>query len=159
MFIWKTSSILQQIKQHLPSVYDEIIKVQPLWKTQELKKAIASAYERTASISIDYGVLEKSDQVCTVEGDFGWNDIGTWAAIHGVSDKDTDNNVLQGDVVAVDSKDVFVYSPDKLVAVVGLNDIVIVETSDALLVCSKEKAQDVKRVVDLLEADGRREFL
>ncbi len=159
MFIWKTSSILQQIRQHLPGVYESIIKVQPFWKTEELKQAIASAYDRTESVSIDYGVLEKSDNVITVQGDFGWNDIGSWSAIHGISEKDKDNNVLQGDVVAIDSRDVFVYSPEKLVAVVGLENIVIVETSDALLVCSKEKAQDVKKIVDLLEKTGRDSFL
>ncbi len=159
MFVWKASTILNEIKEHLPDAFANIIKVQPLWDRTEVQEEIATAYKKTESISIDYGVLEKSKNVFTIKGDFGWNDIGSWSAIHDILKKNRDSNALRGDVVSVDSNNVLVYSPGKLTAVVGLKDIVVVETDDALLVCAKDKAQDVKKVVDLLEKAGRENYL
>ena len=159
MFVWKASAILNEIKKHLPEIYSSIVNVEPLWDTPEVGAAIASAYEKIESISIDYGVMEKSGNVLTLKGDFDWNDIGSWSAIHDISEKDKDSNTLRGDVISVDSKDVLVYSPKKLTAVVGLRDVIVVETDDALLVCAMDKAQDVRKVVDMLEKRGRKEYL
>jgi mannose-1-phosphate guanylyltransferase len=159
MFVWKVSAILNEIKEHLPEIYSNIVSVETLWETPKVKEAIASAYEKIKSVSIDYGVMEKSDNVLTLKGDFDWNDIGSWSAIHDISKKDEDSNEMRGDVISVDSKDVLVYSPKKLTAVVGLRDVIVVETDDALLVCAMDKAQDVRKVVDILEKKGRKEFL
>lgn len=92
-------------------------------------------------------------------GDFGWNDIGGWSAIYGIPNKDSLGNALRGDIIAIAAERVFAYSTKKLAAIVGLKDIIVVETDDALLVCSKDKAQDVKRVVDLLEQQKKNEYL
>jgi mannose-1-phosphate guanylyltransferase len=159
MFIWKASVILEEINKYLPAVYSNIIKVKELWDTPEIEKAIESAYSKTDSISIDYGVLEKSDNVFTLKGLFGWNDIGSWSAVHDISQKDKNSNTLRGDVICLDSKNITVYSPEKLTAVVGLKDIIIVNTDDALLVCAKNSAQDVKKVVEQLDENGRNEYL
>jgi mannose-1-phosphate guanylyltransferase len=159
MFVWRVSVILQELKKLLPETYRHIVKVKPYCNTPEIEKAIAKAYDKIESISIDYGVMEKSDNVFTLKGDFDWNDIGNWSAIHDISIKDKDFNVLRGDVVAIESNGVLVYSPKKLTAIVGLEDIIIVETDDALLVCSRDKAQDVRKVVDVLEKSGRREYI
>lgn len=159
MFIWKASAILSALKEHLPDIYSTLLPVEKCWGTSALKDAIETAYQNIAAVSIDYGVMEKSNNVYTMRGDFGWNDIGSWSAMYDISDKDFDGNSLRGDVVSLDSHNMLVYSPKKLTAIVGLQDIIIVETDDALLVCAREKAQDVKKIVDVLEKRGKRELL
>jgi mannose-1-phosphate guanylyltransferase len=130
-----------------------------MWGTPAIDAAIAEAYGRVQPISIDYGVMEKADEVYTLPGDFGWNDIGSWSAIYDISPQDSAGNALRGDVIAVDSENCMVYSPKKLTAIVGLKDIVVVETDDALLVVPRDRAQDVRSIVDELEKRGRKELL
>jgi mannose-1-phosphate guanylyltransferase len=159
MFVWKAATILAEIKTYLPEVYDKLLPVQPLLGTPEAQTAIDAAYAAIEGISIDYGVLEKSSRVATFKGDFGWSDVGSWSAVYDISDKDAQGNVLQGNVISIDAERNLVYAPEKLTAVVGLKDIVVVETADALLVCSRDQAQDVKKVVELLEQKGKKEYL
>jgi mannose-1-phosphate guanylyltransferase len=159
MFIWKTSVILDAVKRHLPAMYDLLFPLKDLWGTSAIDAAIADAYGKVQPISIDYGVMEKADEVYTLPGDFGWNDIGSWSAIYDISAQDSAGNALRGDVIAVDSNNCMVYSPKKLTAIVGLKDIVVVETDDALLVVPRDRAQDVRWIVDELEKQGRKQLL
>jgi mannose-1-phosphate guanylyltransferase len=103
--------------------------------------------------------MEKSSRVAILKGDFGWSDVGSWSAIYDIAEKDAQGNIAHGDVIAVDARGNLVYSPKKLTAVVGLDNVVIVETEDALLVCAKDKSQDVKKVVDELEQQGKKKYL
>ena len=159
MFIWKASVILDAVKKHLPAMHDLLFPLKDIWGTPSITAAIAEAYGKVQAISIDYGVMEKADEVYTLVGDFGWNDIGSWSAIYDISAKDSSGNALRGDVIAVESENCMVYSPDKLIAIVGLKDIVVVETDDALLVVPRDRAQDVRRIVEELELQGRKELL
>jgi mannose-1-phosphate guanylyltransferase len=159
MFIWKAAIILDEIKTCLPELYAELAAVAPQLGTPQEQQAIDGAYRAIEGISIDYGVMEKSRRAAVLKGDFGWSDVGSWSAIYNIAKKDMQGNVTQGDVVAIEAKGTLVYSPKKLTAVVGLDNIVIVETDDALLVCAKDKAQDVKKVVDELERQGKKEYL
>ena len=120
---------------------------------------IERAYASVRSISIDFGVLEKAACVLAVRGDFGWNDIGSWSAVYDACTEDDNQNVLRGDVYTVDARRCLVQATGKTIAVVGLDDVVIVETADALLVCRRDRAQDVRRVVEQLEKQGRTELL
>jgi mannose-1-phosphate guanylyltransferase len=159
MFVWKVETILKNIKRFLPETYREIMNLSDCFDTPDFDKSLKQAYEMIESISIDYGVLEKADSVLTIKGDFGWNDIGSWTAIHDISEKDKDNNVLIGDIISVDSSDSLVYNKKKLTAIVGIKDVYVVETDDALLICSKDKVQDVRKVVDELEKKGKFKYL
>jgi len=159
MFVWKASTILAEIKTFLPDVYNKLLPVQPLLGTPEAQKAIDAAYAAIEGISIDYGVMEKSARVVTLKGDFGWSDVGSWSAVYDISDKDAQGNVIHGNVISIDADRNLIYASEKLTAVVGLKDIVVVETADALLVCSRDQAQDVKKVVDLLEQKGMKKLL
>jgi mannose-1-phosphate guanylyltransferase len=107
--------------------------------------------------SIDYAVMEQTAEAVVVPLDAGWNDIGTWAALWDIADTDDDDNVLIGDVVVVDTSGSYVRSTSRLVTVVGLDDVVVVETPDAILVSSREHAQQVRRIVEYLEANERPE--
>jgi mannose-1-phosphate guanylyltransferase len=159
MFIWKAATILEEIKAGLPEMYNTLAAVVPDLCTAQAQLAVDVAYQTIEGISIDYGVMEKSVRAVILKGDFGWSDVGSWSAIYDISGKDAQENVVSGDVIAVDARGSFIYSPKKLTAVVGLDNIVIVETDDALLVCAKDKAQNVKKVVDMLEQQGKKEYL
>lgn len=159
MFVWKVETILKNIERFLPETYKEITNISDCFDKPDFDIFLKQAYEKIESISIDYGVLEKADSVLTIKGDFGWNDIGSWAAIHDISEKDKDNNVLIGDIISIDSSDTLVYNKNKLTAIVGIKDVYVVETDDALLICSKDKVQDVRKVVDELEKKGKFKYL
>lgn len=117
----------------------------------------ATAWAACPSDSIDYAVMEKADRVAVVPVDMGWSDIGNWDALHALVDGDQDGNVVRGDAIVIDSRDCLIRSEGPLIATVGLDDVTIVATADAVLVVARGRAQDVKRVVDRLKADGRLE--
>ncbi len=159
MFVWRASTILAEIKTFLPDIYNKLLPIQSLFGTPDAQKAIDAAYAAIEGISIDYGVMEKSTKVVTLKGNFGWSDVGSWSAVYDISEKDAQGNVIQGNVISIDAERNLIYAPEKLTAVVGLKDIVVVETADALLICSKDQAQDVKKVVDALEQKGMKKYL
>ena len=159
MFIWKAATILEEIKSCLPEMYNTLAAVVPDLGTAQAQLAVDVAYQTIEGISIDYGVMEKSTRAVILKGDFGWSDVGSWSAIYDISGKDAQENVVSGDVIAVDARGNLICSPKKLTAIVGLDNIIVVETEDALLVCAKDKAQEVKKVVDILEQQGKKEYL
>jgi len=159
MFVWKTSVILKNFRRFLPRLYRNIEMLEPSLDTPEEKEAVEAIYPLLPSISIDYGVMERSDEVVVIPGDFGWNDVGSWDSLGSVFPPDENGNITKGDFVDIETRNSIIYSNSRFVAAVGLENMIVVETSDALLVCSKEKAQDVKKVVEYLDKMGRKELL
>ena len=121
--------------------------------------AVRSVYPGLPSVSIDVGVLEKSERVACLPVSFKWDDVGSWTALDRILARGEGGNVAHGTHISIDTKDTLVYSPRKLVATVGVRDLIVVETEDALLVCHKDRAQDVRRVVDQLKARRMTEYL
>jgi len=158
MFIWSASAILDQIKQHLPDLYEGLIKIESALGKESESKTVEKVYQSIQAESIDFGVMEKSKDVVLLKGDFGWNDIGSWAAMEQIWPKDKDSNFLDAKVLSIESSGNIIHSTKKMVAVIGLEDIVIIETEDALLVCKKERAPDVRRVVEELKKRGLEEL-
>jgi mannose-1-phosphate guanylyltransferase len=161
MFIWKASAILKEIERCLPDLNAGLMKIKDAMGTSKEAVVVPKVYQGLASISIDYGVMEKADNVLMIPGDFGWSDVGSWDALWEISAKDNQGNALQGGGSAIftDTEGALVYSPKKLVAVVGVKDLIIVETADALLICKKGRSQDVKKVVEALEAAKKKKYL
>ena len=159
MFIWKVSTILDEINRLLPNLYKGLLKIEDAIGTDREKDVIGEVYQEIAPISIDYGVMEKADGTLLVKGDFGWSDVGSWNALWKVWDKDENGNAARGPFIGVDSSNSLVYSPDKLVALVGVEDLVVVETADSILVCKRTGSQDVKKLVDMLEEKNMKEYL
>ena len=159
IFIAKTSTMLKEIEEHLPHNYQGLVKIRASLGTDEASGMINSVYKEMEAISIDYGVIEKSKHVFMIQGNFGWNDVGSWPSAAQYWPKDSKNNAFIGDVIDLDSSECIVYSPKKPVALLGVKDLVIVEDEDALLVCKKERAQDVKKLVEMLKSKGRDEIL
>ena len=159
MFVWKTSVILKSFKRFLPRLYRNMEKIEKYIGTSEEKDIVEKTYPTLQSISIDYGVMERSAEVVVIPGDFGWNDVGCWDSLGSVFPPDENGNITKGDFIDIETRNSIIYSNSRLIAAVGLEDMIVVETGDALLVCPKNKAQDVKKVVEQLKKIGREELL
>jgi mannose-1-phosphate guanylyltransferase len=161
MFIWKTSVILREICRWLPDLYAGLIEIDKVLGTAKEKLTVPRVYNKLASISIDYGIMEKADNVFMLRGDFGWNDVGSWDALWEISPKDVKGNCVLNDsrTIFEDTEGSLVYNPQRLTAIIGVKDLIIVETKDALLICKKGRSQDVKKIVEKLEAEKQKKYL
>lgn len=155
MFIWKASTILQEINDKLPEIYDGLMEINRGINTPNYQRIVEEAYRRFRGISIDVGVMQQSDNVYVIPADMGWNDVNSWETVYEISLKDKNANSTEcAELVNIDSRKCYVYSPEKVVALVGVDNLIVVDTGDALLVCKKSAAQDVKEVVDYLKKKG-----
>ncbi len=159
MFVWKTSVILDYFEKLLPDIYECLLEIEDAIGTEKEQETIERVYPTIPKISIDYGIMEKADNVLMLDGDFGWSDVGSWDALDTLYETDENNNVVYGEQIHIGSKNCIAYGKDKLIATIGLEDIIIVETDDAILVCDKGKAQDVKKIVEILQEQGKEEYL
>lgn len=159
IFVWKASTILQKYEEFLPDVYHCLQQLAESFGRDDEKEVIENIYPLIPSISVDYGIMEKCNDIMVVPGEFGWNDVGSWDTFGVLHEPDDNGNVALGNVMAFDTENSTIYSSGRLVSVVGVKNLVVVETPDAVLVCSKENAQDVKKVVDALKKKGREDLL
>ncbi|PWN05944.1 mannose-1-phosphate guanylyltransferase [Rhodohalobacter mucosus] len=159
MFIWKTSAILEAIKEYLPEIF---ILTEELMMSDCSKEDLDEFYTACPSISIDYGIMEKAEKVHVVPGDFEWNDVGSWTAVHELSPKDENGNAAGGALTSIqDSVNNLIHTQsNKLIALVGVENLAVVETDNAILVVNLKEAQGVKKVVeDLRNNPDRERFL
>ena len=159
MFIWRADNILSQIQLHLPDAHEAFEPLKKALGTPEEHDALVKSFQSCPRISIDYGVMERAENVYVVPGSFGWSDVGDWRAVYGLSDKNEHGNAVHGNVIMHDSSRCLVQSNDRLVVLVGIHDAMVVDTKDAVLICNTESAQQVKNVVDYLHAHQLEEFV
>lgn len=159
MFIWKASVILDLIAEFMPELYDGLSQIRPTLGTAGYEEAVARVYRAQKSVSIDYGVMEHAANVYVIKGDFTWNDVGSWEEVYQLSAKDDHGNAVTGDSVLIDTAESMVYAPGKTVALIGVRDLVVVDTGDGLLICHRHRVQDVKKVTDELKQRGKNELL
>ena len=156
MFLFRASRFLEELKHHDVDIYDTCLLALERSKREGTQIAIDPAtFACCPDNSIDYAVMEKTSRACVVPLAAGWNDVGSWSSIWEVHDKDAAGNVTKGDVVIEDSRNCLIHGNGKLVSVLGLDDIVVVETKDAMMVAHKDRVQDVKKLVSKLDAQGR----
>ena len=158
MFLFRASRFLEELKKHDPDIYDTCLLT--LERSQQDADTVTideATFACCPDNSIDYAVMEKTQLACVVPMSAGWSDVGSWSSIWDVHQKDQNGNVLKGDVIAEDSRNCLVHGNGKLVTVLGLEDIVVVETKDAMMVAHKDKVQDVKKLVSKLDAQERSE--
>jgi mannose-1-phosphate guanylyltransferase len=153
IFAWRVTDILRELRAHLPGL------VERLERALGRRGGLARAYRGLASISIDHGVLERAAKVAVVRARFPWSDVGSWAAVEPLWRANGGANSVRGRALPVDSRGCVVDSPTRLVALLGVDDLVVVDTPDALLVCRKDRAQDVRLVVDELRRRGLERYL
>lgn len=159
MFIWKASTILKKFETLLPDIYAYLKEIGDAMGTDMEQEVLDRIYPVIPKISIDYGIMERSSDVIVLEGDFGWNDVGSLDMLHIMKEADGNGNVLYGNQINIDTHNCISYGTNQLIATIGVNNLIIVQSKDAILVCDKERAQDVKNVVDLLKEQGREEYL
>ena len=159
MFVWKASVILEEIAAYLPDVHALVEEMRKRWEKEPWQQVVHREFGRMPSVSIDYGVLEHSSRVRLVPCDIGWSDVGSWDAVYEISTKDGSGNVVEGNVLAAGCKNSLLRSEHRLLAGVGLEDIVVVETADAVLLVKRGESQRVREVVEALKARGGSEHI
>jgi len=159
MFIWRAATILEEIRLQQPVLFHGIDEIGRLIQERASRQAMDDVYRTLPSISIDTGVMERSKRAAIVPVSFQWSDVGSWGSLDEVTPKNKSGNVVVGRVVDVDSHRTIIYGDRRLVATIGLADMVVVDTPDATLVCPKSRAQDVKQLVDILKRQRAPEHL
>ena len=160
MFVWRASVILAEIERYLPAVHKVTGEILAESRAgMPFQQAVEKHFAAMPAISIDYGVLERSDRVSLIPCDIGWNDVGSWQAVHEIADKDENGNALQGNVIAVDCRNSLIRAEKRLVAAIGLEDLCVVETADAVLISKSDQTQRVREVVDRLHEKGATEHV
>ena len=158
MFAFKAGVFLRELQKFNPQMLDVCKKAFSAAKSDlDFTRLDKALFSTCPSDSIDYAVMEKTDIAAVIPLDAGWNDVGSWSALWDVTTKDSDGNAIKGDVLTVDTSNSFIHSSSKLVAVIGVQDLVVVETDDAVMIASKDRVQDVKAIVDQLKAQKRDE--
>ena len=164
IFIWRADAILMAIEKHMPGLYRGLARIEKSMGTGRSEKVTKSVFALLKPESIDYGVLEpasqrgeKANKVAVVPSDMKWSDVGSWHALDNVLPVDSDNNIRKGNLISIDNKNSILYCGTRLVSAIGLNDIIIVDTPDATLICPKSRAQDVRQVVDILKKKKAKE--
>ncbi|HWS01268.1 MAG TPA: mannose-1-phosphate guanylyltransferase [Prolixibacteraceae bacterium] len=147
IFVFKVSVFLESVRKHSPGLYGDLMRIKERIGTEQFVTSLDEIYRKVEPISIDYGVLEKADNVFLVQGDFVWNDLGSWEEVYKYAQKDENQNAAKGQVILLDTKNSYVYAPDSLVAVVGLEDVIVVQEGDTILVCKRDRAEAIKQVV------------
>lgn len=159
MFVWKVSSILENMKKFVPDTYDGLQEIKECIGTDSYENNLVRIFSDFTSISIDYAIMEKAEHIFTVSGSFGWDDVGSWLALERIKKSNEYGNVVSGNVITVDSKNCIIEGTRKLIATVGISDLVIVDTEDATLVCQKNATNEIKKVIENLKICNRNEYL
>ncbi|MEO6665982.1 MAG: mannose-1-phosphate guanylyltransferase/mannose-6-phosphate isomerase [Nitrospiria bacterium] len=159
MFVCRAALILEEIRAHAPGVADGAERIAAAMKAGVEGSRLTALYEAVESVSIDYAVMERTTRAAVIPAELGWSDVGSWAALDDVAEKDERANVISGRVLDLGSERSILYAHDRLVATIGLRDLIVVDTPDATLVCAKDRAQDVRQIVDLLETQRAQEHV
>ena len=159
MFVWKVSTILNNFKKLLPESYAALMKIKESVGTADEEAVLNKEFMNLEAESVDYAIMEKADNIYIIPGNFGWDDIGSWLAVGRIKKTDDDNNVVNGNVVTVNTKNCVIEGADKLIATVGLRDMVVVDTKDATLISTKENAGEIKKVLAKLRETGKNQYL
>lgn len=154
MFIWRNDVIRAMIGKHIPSLAEGLVEIEDSLGTEHYPQKVEEVYEKLPKVSIDYGVMEQADNVLVIPCDFGWDDIGCWTALDRYMEKDEDGNILQGQGVLLNTTNTSIVSPDRPVALIGVEDLIVVNSHDSLLICHKSQAQEIKKVVQALRDNG-----
>lgn len=160
MFVWSIPTILSLFEKHLPVIYERLLKIRDAIGTESEHAVLHREYEQMQRISVDYGIMEKLDDILVIPGDFGWNDVGSWTTVHELSERDEFGNSVKGLHLGIDTRDSLIMGREgKIIATIGVDNLIVVDTEGALLICSKERAQDVKKIVDSLKESKLDEYL
>ena len=159
MFLWRVDVILEEIKTHLPELHEGLMKLDRVLGADKFLSTLELVYGMIRGISIDYGIMEKAQNVFVIKGKFGWSDVGSWDEVYRITEKDENGNCTSGQVILKDTSNSLVYSNDRVIATIGVEDVIVISTEDAVLICKKGKSQEVKEIVDHLKRHQLDDYL
>lgn len=159
MFIWRVVDVMAEFRWQMLRLYEQLTEIDAALGTPQEREVLERVWQDVENQTIDYGIMEGARNVAVIPVDIGWSDVGSWATLLDILPGDEDGNVVTGEHLSLDTKRTLVYSPHRLVATMGLEDMIVVDAGDALLVCPKNRAQDVKKIVDMLKAQGKDSYL
>uniref|UniRef100_UPI003217A954 mannose-1-phosphate guanylyltransferase n=1 Tax=uncultured Draconibacterium sp. TaxID=1573823 RepID=UPI003217A954 len=161
LFVFKVSVFLKAVEEFAPELYADLRKIQADLGNPTYEQTLDTIYRAVKGISVDYGIMEHAKNIFLVEGNFDWNDLGSWESVYLTDEKKDENgNAGSGETILIDTKNSYVYSDNKnLIAVVGLDDVIVVQDGNTTLVCKREKAEDIKYIVEQLKAKSNTQYL
>lgn len=159
MFVWKVSSILMNFSQFMPDTCNGLIKIRDTISTADYDAVLEKEFSSFQSESIDYGIMEKAKDIFILPGTFGWDDVGSWLAVERFKKSNEFGNIVNGNIITINTKNCIIEGSKKLIATVGLENLVIVDTEDATLICDKNNAGEIKKVLENLKICNRNEYL
>jgi mannose-1-phosphate guanylyltransferase len=159
MFIFRADVILKEMEKQLPDLYHAMKKIEKAIHSSNYQKILEQVFAEIKSISIDYGIMEKANNVFVIKADLKWSDLGSWDEVYRLRTKDKNNNAIIGDTYIKDSNNNLIMSSKGFVGVIGADDLIIINTKDGLLVCKKDRTQEVKEIVDYLKRKGLSDYI
>jgi len=159
MFIWRVDVILDEIKNLMPDLYEGLVEIEKSLSSKNFKDKLKTIYAQLKKISIDYGIMEKSTKVYLTKGTFNWSDVGSWEEVYQLTEKNENGNAAIGKVYTHGVNDSYIYSPGKVTAVIGVDNLIVINHEDTVLICRRDKAQDVKEIVEYLKMNKMDEYL
>ncbi len=159
LFTWQVSTILEAFARYMPDTFEKLQVMASAIGTDREQETLNRVWPTLENQTIDYGIMERAERVAVVPADFGWSDVGTWNALFELMAADSERNVVVGDHVGVDTRGSFIYTDGRLIATIGVEDLIVVDVDDAVLICPRDRAQDVKALVDRLQREKRTDVL
>ena len=159
MFIFRLDTMMEEMKRSMPDLYKSLEVLEGKMMSKDFNKVLHEVYHKIKSVSIDYGVMEKSANVHTIKSDFGWNDVGAWDEVYNISEKNGNGNVVKGPSKTIDSNNNMIISEGKFTALIGVEDLLVVDTEHGLLICKRGESQKVKEIVDHLKKNNLEQYL
>jgi mannose-1-phosphate guanylyltransferase len=150
---------LEEFERHMPALYASLVEIEQAIGAPDEEARFQQAWGSIETQTIDYGVMEKAGRVAVLPVDIGWSDVGSWSAVYDVMPHDAQDNAVVGEHLAVDTTRSLIYSPHRVIATVGLEDMIIVDTGDVLLICPRSRSQDVRRLVEMARERGLERYL
>lgn len=163
MYVWSAQALQDAFEKYMPEMFTLTEKL-PEMSAADFHKSLPDIYAKAQSISIDYAISEKADNLVLIPGDFGWNDVGDWKVVFDLGKKDLAGNVVTGDgevahTLAINSHNNLIHANGRLISLIGVNDMIVVDTDEILLIVPKDRSQDVKKIVERLKEEGKKEYL
>ena len=159
MFVWKVSSILENMKTFMPKTMNGLNIIKDSIGTETQEEVLEREFANLESVSVDYGIMEKADHIYIIPGAFGWDDVGSWNAVERIKQTNEFGNTVTGNIITIDTKNCIIEGNQKLIATVGLENLVIVDTKDATLICNKNSTGDIKKILENLKICNRTEYI
>lgn len=159
MFVWKVSSILDNMQKFMPATMEGLNRIKSAIGTEAQQDVLVKEFTEFESESVDYGIMEKADHIFIIPGAFGWDDVGSWNAVERIKQTNEFGNTVTGNIITIDTKNCIIEGHNKLIATVGLENLVIVDTEDATLICNKNNTGDIKKILENLRICNRTEYI